>query len=144
MNRFLLLVAVSVGLVSACASRSELAEANEPHALLQELEQGDIDDSHFRAKLVRIDGAAVVPGNRRSYRIEPGVHTFGFILDVESLHTYQRDLGRAELRPSESAASVREKRVEATLEAGGEYLFGAEIEGYNFADWRPFVVEDED
>ena len=92
MNRFLLLVAVSVGLVSACASRSELAEANEPHALLQE---GDIDDSHFRAKLVRIDGAAVVPGNRRSYRIEPGVHTFGFILDVESLHTYQRDLGRA-------------------------------------------------
>ncbi|HEX7045962.1 MAG TPA: hypothetical protein VF275_00115 [Gammaproteobacteria bacterium] len=133
-------------LLAACATGGHpaLAETEEPHAVLHELLQGDIDDTHYRTTLVRIDGQAILQGERRAFLLEPGRHTFGFQLDVESMKEFESGMGRRFPDPSPSAASVNEKSVEMDLEAGEHYTFGAHIEDFNYSGWTPFVVKTED
>lgn len=136
-----LVMALAAFLLSACATNAGLATADEPHAILQELLAGDIDDTHFKARLVRVDGQSIRPGNRRTYVLEPGRHTLGFELDVESLQRYESAHGGNFPDPSAASASVNEKSLDVTLEAGESYKFGVIIEDYNYAGWTPFVVE---
>lgn len=142
MNRTgLLLVALLSALLTACAVDAGRNDDGESQVLLRTLDHGEISDTQFRAQLARIDGRAVVQGNRRTFELSPGKHTLAFELDVESLHTFERASGRHFPKPSRSAADVREKTLDVELESGKEYRFGALVEDFNYAGWQPFVEE---
>ncbi|HEX6930408.1 MAG TPA: hypothetical protein VF267_14220 [Gammaproteobacteria bacterium] len=131
-------------LLAACATgggHPALADAGEPHATLHELLQADISNERVRTRLARIDGRWVVEGDRRTLLLEPGRHTLGFELDVESLARFESGHGRHFPDPSGMSASVSEKSVEVDLEAGETYTFGAYIEDFDYADWEPFIVK---
>lgn len=137
------LLATSPLLLAACATGGHpaLVEANAPHARVEQLLQANIDDEHVRTTLVRIDGEGIHQGERRRFLLEPGRHTLGFTLDVESLKQYEVGRGDRYPDPSASAARVNEKTVTVNLEAGESYTFGATMEDFAYAKWEPFVVE---
>lgn len=141
----LLLLATGPLLLAACATGGHpaLADANEPHAVLSQLMQGDIDYTHVRTKLTRVDGEPVGAGNRRSFLLEPGTHTIAFELDVDAWKEF--DTGPAASRPDPSRlyADLNEKSIEVDLVEGESYSFGGLIEDHKYVEWTPFIVKSE-
>lgn len=141
----LLLFTSSVTLLAACATGGHpaLAGQDEPHAVVEILMQGDIDDTHYRTRLTRVDGHPVSDGNRRRFLLEPGSHTLAFELDVDAWKEF--DLGPAATRPDPSRvyADLNEKTIEVDLVAGNAYTFGALIEDDGYVDWKPFLGEND-
>lgn len=116
-----------------------LVGGGEPHALLEIMMAGDVSETQYPAKLEKIDGAQLVQGNRRAFRVAPGEHEVSLSLDAMALARYETGRGN-QVRVSSMSADVREKTVTVNLEAGKTYKFGAFIEGYRFEEWQPFVA----
>ncbi len=139
----LLSVGLLAGVLTACTTTTEnpaLAKSGEPQASLETLLQGDVTSTKFPARLARIDGQVVSPG-RRTYSLTPGTHTLSIELDVDAIREYEPEPGRYKPKPSRLSADLREKQVTVTFVAGEHYKFGAEIEDYKYAAWKPFVVK---
>lgn len=135
------MAALSAVLLAACSmGHPALVERSQPHAILEVMVQGDITRTEFPAKLVRIDGRTVLDGGRRTYLIKPGTHTLSFELNVDAIREYESGFGRNFPKPSKASADVMEKQLTVTFIEGERYKFGAMVENYNYAGWKPFVV----
>ena len=115
-------------------------DSGEPQAMLETLRQADVTSTKFPARLARIDGQAVSSG-RRIYPLTPGTHTLSIELDVDAVREYEPEPGRYKPKPSRLSADLREKQVTVTFVDGEHYKFGAEIEDFDYTDWKPFVVK---
>lgn len=137
--------AFGVSLLGACATGGNpaFAELDEPHAVLRELLQGDIDSTHQRTRLVRIDGQAVA-GTRRTFLLTPGTHTLAFELDVDAWKEFDVGPRASDPDPGRLYADLNEKSIEVDLAADTLYTFGARVEDDRYVDWEPFVVEREE
>lgn len=142
----LLFAGVFAGALAACVTtdgNSPLVGSDEPHATLETLRQADVTSTKYPARLARIDGQAMSSG-RRTWPLAPGLHTLSIELDVDAIHEYEPETGRYKPKPGRLSADLMEKQVTVTFVAGERYKFGARIEDFDYAGWKPFVVKADD
>lgn len=140
---FALLFIGLLGAMAGCTTTTENsgpADGDAPQATLETLLQGDVTSTKFPARLARIDGQTVSSA-RRTYPLTPGSHTFSIELDIDAIKQYESESGRYKPKPSRVSADLREKQVTVDVIAGERYKFGAEIEDFDYTNWKPFVVK---
>lgn len=137
-----LLVITAALLLSACAGLGAggavFAEADQPHATLMHLEQGDVTESIYPAVFVRVDGEPVLGGDTRKYiPVEPGKHTIRVAPDYNAILAFQPSS-----LANQPAPSIRMEygNITLDLQAGMTYKIGVLREGTSWTEFKPVVV----